>query len=107
MGKFWNRNTAAAKLTPTKVLEIREKYSNGATQSSLCKEYDVSIVQIGRVVRGEVWQSVIPPPTADDLYASAQRMFDVQNSMGTAVEKEVERNKLGDTMLNELKGESK
>jgi hypothetical protein len=47
-----------AKLTPTQVLEIREKYwQQHYTQGALCREYEVSVVTIGRIVRGESWKA--------------------------------------------------
>lgn len=53
---FNRGHSAAAKLTPQQVLEIRDRYNSGWTQGKLSREYQVSIGQIGRIVRGEAWQ---------------------------------------------------
>ena len=34
---------------------IRGEYQKGATQGELCRKWGYSIAQIGRIVRGEVW----------------------------------------------------
>jgi hypothetical protein len=57
MGKFTKGNVQAKRLTAEKVLEIRLKYSEGQSQGSLAREYEVSVGQVGRIVRGEVWQN--------------------------------------------------
>ena len=56
MNKYARNNSAASKLTPSEVAKIRAQYAQGQTQGSLCREFGVSVVQIGRIVRGEVWQ---------------------------------------------------
>lgn len=56
--RFQGKNSRAAKLTVQKVLEIRRRYAEGDTQSLLSRVYQVSLVQIGRIVRGESWQQV-------------------------------------------------
>lgn len=54
--KHQKNNSAASKLTPTEVGRIRLQYSQGQTQGALSREFGISVVQIGRIVRGEVWQ---------------------------------------------------
>ena len=78
---FGNRNTKSAKLTLTKVAEIRERYETGETQGSLARMFGVSIGQIGRIVRGESWQQreaqaplVVPP--AQEVYARVQQRIE-------------------------------
>jgi len=78
MGKLGRGNSAASKLSPTQVLTIRERYAQGWTQGSLCREFGVSIVQIGRIVRNEVWQSLKPGQVVlseGEIQASAERIL--------------------------------
>ena len=56
-GQFQRRNTRSAKLTISAVQEIRRRYADGETQSNLARVFEVSLNQIGRIVRGESWQS--------------------------------------------------
>ena len=85
MTKFFSRNTRAAKVTAAIVLEIRKKYQEyGMTQADLSREYRLSTVQIGRIVRGESWQNVpMLAPTSEDLRSQAERAYNT-------VQKEVE-----------------
>lgn len=53
----------AARLSPVEVLAIREAYDAGMTQRELCWKYNVSIMTIGRIVRGETWQQYGGPGT--------------------------------------------
>lgn len=55
-GKFHRGTLAAAKLTPQKVYEMRQRYNQGWTQGRLSREYQVTIGTVGRIVRGESWQ---------------------------------------------------
>lgn len=55
MSTFRPRNTQARKLTAMQVMQIRERYAQGETQGSLARAFAMSIVQIGRIVRGEAW----------------------------------------------------
>lgn len=55
--KQHNKNQGNRKLTFALVYEMREKYNSGRyTQAALSREYRVSVIQVGRIVRGEVWQ---------------------------------------------------
>lgn len=94
MSKFNQNNSRASKLSPVQVHEIRSKYAAGYTQASLCREYGISIGQIGRIVRGESWQqfpvartenqvqadylrqhgSPPPEPTEEEIAASAAKL---------------------------------
>lgn len=59
-------NTRAAKLEPSQVLEIREKYAADWTQARLSRHFGVSVIQIGRIVRGESWQHLSMVETQSD-----------------------------------------
>lgn len=80
---FTKNNLRRAVLTATKVLEIRKFYEAGnVTQGQLARDYGVSVIQIGRIVRGEVWQSLGPvAPTGIQLEASAERMLLLQKKI--------------------------
>lgn len=58
MTRFRRGNITAAKITPLEVKEIRRRYDKGESQRSLCQAFGLSIGQIGRVVRREVWLKV-------------------------------------------------
>lgn len=98
---FRRHNRYSAKLTPGKVLEIRERYAQGyTTQGTLAREYHISIVQIGRIIRNEVWQDLAPTPATErELLDSAERM------MAEQVAAVRERNREGDKLLEELKAD--
>lgn len=83
MSLFTKRNSRAAKLSTLQVIEIREKYNTGSyTQASLAREYGVTVVQIGRIVRGEVWQSIRSPmPTQAEFDESAKRLMAIQHEV--------------------------
>jgi hypothetical protein len=51
-----NKRQGNRKLTYGQVQDIRTRYEHGATQAQLGREYEMSVVQIGRVVRGESWR---------------------------------------------------
>jgi len=55
MPAFERSNVKASKVTPTQVVEIKERYAKGETQGSLCRAFGLSVGQIGRIVRGESW----------------------------------------------------
>lgn len=113
-GKFWSGNTKAAKVTPTEVINIRADAQKGMTQNSLCHKYDLSIAQIGRIVRGESWRGVKQEPTVFDVEASARRLMAIQQEVDTrsatqkmqdALKAEKEKNQAGDKYLDELTGD--
>jgi len=83
-----NKHQTTKKLTYGKVQDMRTKYEHGATQGALAREYGVSVVQVGRIVRGEVWidagQAVgegtrLPPPDVltdpEEIQKQAERIF--------------------------------
>mgnify|MGYP003660423923 CR=1 FL=1 len=113
MTAFTKGNNRAAKLNPGIVQDIRELYGRGdCTQGQLARDYGVSIVQIGRIVRGEVWQSVKQPePSAREIENSAQRMLAVQRRVEEPAESfgvsrlqvEAAEHFRGDAMVRELR----
>jgi predicted transcriptional regulator len=83
MNNFRNGNSAARKLTATQVQEIRELYAkSNCTQGQLSKDFGVSVVQIGRIVRGEVWQK-LPQQQASpqELETLAEKMMRIQKEV--------------------------
>lgn len=80
MSKAGRRNTLTAKLTPSDIQKIRWRYDHGETQGALAKDFLVSVVQIGRIVRREVWMSVQDIVTDEDLRKSAERLAEVQRT---------------------------
>lgn len=50
------KRPTSSKLTTEQVREMRQKYLDGVTQSTLSKEYKVNVSHVGRIVRGEIWQ---------------------------------------------------
>jgi hypothetical protein len=61
---FISNNTRAGKITAQEVYDLREEYAAGATQGSLARKYKLSVGQVGRIVRGESWQSYSNPNQA-------------------------------------------
>jgi hypothetical protein len=106
MTVFEAGNRRGTKLTAAVVQEIRARYATGrVTQGALSRTYLVSIAQIGRIVRGEVWQSLPPAAPSDTIIeASARKMFALQESFnGTArLQREAADLGRGDRMLDEL-----
>jgi hypothetical protein len=77
MATFQRHNSRAAKLNASQVAEIRQLYEEGWSQGRLCREYGMSIGQIGRIVRGESWRDYRMPdriPTEEEVQASAKRL---------------------------------
>ena len=126
--KFNARNSKASKLTPAIVMEMRERWASGAwTQGALSREYQLSVVQVGRIVRGESWQGVGMPLTQEDLQASQERFLamikadegkeevaspaaidlfmaedSAQRQMLADIDKQREKDGLGDKLVEEL-----
>jgi len=110
MTSFQQNNRKASKLSVPEVMEIRELYRKGhTTQGQLSRRFGVSVIQIGRIVRGEVWQHM---PILDhnmsegELKESAARMVKYQEQMqAKSLEKLAETaadlNK-GNVMVDEL-----
>lgn len=75
--KFEARNTRSAKLTAGQVIDMRHKYAHlRYTQGRLAREYGLSVVQVGRILRGESWQGLPIEPTSEEIAASARRVFE-------------------------------
>ena len=111
MSKFGRRNGKAAKLTAREVIEIRKLYaSSQATQGRLSIDFGISIGQIGRIVRGEVWQDLGHiEPTKEEIELSGRRMLELtkqvhEESALERMNREVAEEKatLPDNMIDEL-----
>jgi hypothetical protein len=61
MSRFRRGHTKAAKVTAVIVQQMRKEYDQGATQGELSDKYGLSVVQIGRIVRGESWKQIAVP----------------------------------------------
>ena len=111
MSTFSLYNRKRSKLSVPEVTEIRELYRRGEmTQGALSRHFKVSVVTIGRIVRGEVWQhlEVLDPVMSEGtLKESAARMLALQESMQKqSVEKltkDAAELMKADKMLEELK----
>jgi len=57
VSKYRVGNSRAAKLRPEQVLKMRELYEQGMTQRELGEIYDMSVNQVGRIVRNESWKA--------------------------------------------------
>ena len=78
MTAFTQGNMKAGKLTASEVVKIRQMYLEGMTQGMLCREFGVSIVTIGRIVRGETWQKLpmsAKPLSEGEMKASQERVL--------------------------------
>ena len=108
MAKFHRKNGASAKLTASMVLDMRAEYAEGATQGDLSRKYEISVVQVGRIVRGESWQNLpidlSPAAKQQQLLRSLEAAEEAKalGKMEGAIAAEKERDP--DRMLEELKG---
>lgn len=86
-GKFPTGNLGAAKLTAEAVQDIRRRYASGGwTQGRLGREFGVTLAQIGRIVRYEVWQNLTPPTaTASEVQSAGQRLVALQSALSESV----------------------
>jgi len=84
MTEFQQSNVKASKLGISEVQEIRRLYNAGmTTQGALSRKFSVSVIQIGRIVRGEVWQKIpsfSPKLSEGELKDSAERMYALQQA---------------------------
>lgn len=113
MTEFSPGNRRASKLSIPEVIEIRELYRRGqTTQGALSRRFGVSIVQIGRIIRGEVWQH-IPSFEAvlseGELKESALRLLKIQEQLGQSGTQRLQKvaaETFGETnkILDEIKG---
>jgi hypothetical protein len=91
---FRSGNSRASKLTPMQVLDMREEYASGATQSALSRKYQMSIGQIGRIVRNESWQQFAGVTTDHDnrlenaIQQAALRAVDTPESLASLAKAE-------------------
>jgi hypothetical protein len=51
-------NNGASKLTEEQVAQIKRRYTNGETQTSITKDFNVSRPMIGYIVRGQWWKHI-------------------------------------------------
>lgn len=113
MPRFYSGNSRSARLTAAQVQTIRARYqAGGVTQGDLAREYQVSVVQIGRIVRGESWQHMPLPQAGPDEQALAlQRLVNLRSELEPEkrVESAVEKMQrelsgaVGNELLEELK----
>lgn len=113
---FNRGNRRAAKVNGETVIVIRQLYEQGWTQNQLSREFQLSIGQIGRIVRGEVWQNVTQgepinraPPSGGPLptESEAAEGAAVLTRMLHQVNKEVEKHRVADKALDELSGDKR
>jgi len=52
-----------SKLTESQVVEMRERYVGGETQTELSEDYPVNQAMVSRIVRGVAWSHVSGPTT--------------------------------------------
>jgi hypothetical protein len=50
-----------SKLTESQVVEMRERYAAGETQTELAADYPVNQARVSRIVRGEAWPHAAGP----------------------------------------------
>lgn len=114
---FRMQNSKAAKINAADVMKIRELYGIGWTQSRLCREFQISIGQIGRIVRGESWQQLPKIATEEEIAQSKARALALLGAeflpegmapqttlerLAADVAAEAERGKAADKALDEL-----
>lgn len=72
MSKFQQQNIRAGKLTPSAVIELRRLYHEERwTQGALARKYQISVGQVGRIVRGESWQQYTMPCSDEQIEHTA------------------------------------
>ena len=131
MTAFKRGNSRASKLSVSEVMEIRRAYAQERmSQGALARKYQVSVITIGRIVRGETWQGLPTPEpqmSEGELKDSADRLMALQEGgrpnpsalrgteiatiiydeeapgLGKLVETAEEHGK-GDAMVEELRG---
>lgn len=71
------------KLTRELVQQMRKDYGEGVTQGALARYYGVSVVQVGRIVRGECWMEGAGDrmPTQAEMDASLARLLKIQEDV--------------------------
>lgn len=77
-----NKQQGNRKLTQEKVRDIRTLYEGGMTQGALAREFDVSVIQIGRIVRYEVWRDApAAVPTRAAMQSTQERLAELQGQL--------------------------
>lgn len=72
MPAFGPKNRTAAKLTVEQVQLMRRKYREGlCTQGDCCREFNISITQVARILRRESWTHLPDMLTEGELDAKA------------------------------------
>ncbi len=103
--KLQLRNKRAAKLTAQDVRDIRARYAEGSvTQGQLARDYGISAIQIGRIVRWESWADVPQEMGREDLTALGQRLLqeqELQDRLTREVEEAKRENTPGQTKADE------
>lgn len=70
-GRVMRRPTVSTR-SPLEIRELRQRYVEGWTQSRLANKYHMSIGNVGRIVRGDIWQTAesgwSPLDKIDDRY---------------------------------------
>lgn len=109
MNTFSRHNMKGSKLSAGEVLEIRRLYKEPSwTQGRLSREFQVSIVQIGRIVRGESWQQLPVPEvlmSEGELKDSAARLIALQSGVGKLQDVAEKQIGEGKRMLDEISEE--
>lgn len=110
MSKYQYGNRSRNKLTAVQVYDIRALYARGdCTQGELARDFKVSVIQIGRIVRGEVWQTLpAAGPTDTEQQDVLRRLLQAQEEVsGMTKLQEVAAKTLGPAkgIMNALEGE--
>jgi len=114
--KFHVKNSKAAKLTASQVIEIRRLYAESdATQGQIARDFEISAVQVGRILRGESWQQLpATMPTREEMDMSARRLYEMQEARKAMSPQErmardvlEEQQKHPDAMVKELQTEER
>lgn len=98
--KYQGRNKAMPhKLDAKKVRDIRELYARSeATQGQLARDYGVSVITIGRVIRHESWQDI---PDRDPPPSEAATPEEILNRV-VALQRSLNPQGVADELLDEL-----
>lgn len=97
MGLMQRGNRAAARLTATQVIEIRQRYDSGESQGALARRFQVAVNTIGKIVRRENWtwlkdaeqaQEITDPPPVfrhtkpfPEINGTLERLIKVQQEV--------------------------
>lgn len=105
MGKFERGNAAGKKIGAVGAEEARRLYATGGyTQAQLAAIWDLSTVQMGRILRGESWRQMGSRiPSEEEIKASAERMFKMQQERDGLQRLQEEARGSGVGMLRELR----